>query len=55
MRQIRIDFKHNGYLVTTSGLLKNNGEYVYKATEEIKLLEALGLALLEKKIEVKEK
>lgn len=55
MKRIKIDFKQNGYLVTIEGLLKNNGEYVYKATEEIKLLEALGLAIIEKKIEVREK
>lgn len=54
MKDIHISFKQNGYLVTVRGLLKNNGEYVYKATEELRLLETLGLALLDKKVEVKE-
>ncbi len=55
MKSINIQFKQNGFIVKYDGLLKHNGEYVYKMTEEFKMLEEIGLAVVEKKVEVKEK
>lgn len=55
MRHIEIVFKQNGFVVRYEGMMKNNGDYVYKATEEKKMLEEIGLAILDKKIEVIDK
>lgn len=55
MKNIEIKFKQNGYMVNFVGFLKNNGERVYKFTEEFKLLEDIGQAIVDKKVEVKEK
>ena len=55
MKYVDIKFKQNGYVVSYTGFLKNNGEVVYKWTEELKLLEDLGQMLLEKKVEAREK
>ena len=55
MKHIDIKFKNNGYVVTFTNFMKNNGEVVYKFTEELKLVEDLGAVLLDKKIEAKEK
>lgn len=55
MKGIDIKFKKNGYVVTFVGFLKDNGEVVYKFTEELKLVEDIGKALLDKKIEAREK
>jgi hypothetical protein len=55
MKHIDIKFKHNGYVVTFFGFLKDNGEMVYKTTEELQLVEDIGKALLGKKIEAKER
>lgn len=55
MRGIEIKFKQNGYVVSFQGFLKDNGEKVYKNTEELSLVEDIGKALLGKKIEAKEK
>jgi len=54
-RFVDIKFKKNGYVVTYAGFLKENGEVIYKFNEELKLVEDLGKALLDKKIEAKEK
>lgn len=54
-KSIYIEFKDNGYLVTSKEFLKGNGQNVYRFTEELKLLEALGMLILEKKVEVKER
>lgn len=55
MKNIDIKFKKNGYVVTFVGFLKENGEVVYKFNDELKLVEDIGKALLDKKIEAKEK
>lgn len=55
MKGIKVEYKKNGYVVTFLGFLKDNGESVYKFTEELKLVEDIGKALLDKKIEAKEK
>lgn len=55
MKSVDIKFKKNGYVVTFVGFLKDNGESVYKFNEELKLVEDIGRALLDKKIEAKEK
>lgn len=55
MRHIDIQFKDNGYVATFRDFAKDNGEFVYKATEELRLVEDIGRALLGKKIEAKER
>lgn len=55
MKHIEIVFKSNGYVVTLRDFPRDNGEFVYKATEEFRLLEDIGFAIHGKKIEVREK
>lgn len=55
MKHIDIQFKDNGYVVTFRDFSKDNGEFVYRSTEELKLVEDIGRALLGKKIEAREK
>lgn len=54
-QHVDIKFLKNGYVVTFLGFLKENGQVVYKFTEELKMLEEIGLHILGKKIEAKEK
>lgn len=54
-KNIDIKFMANGYVVSFQGFLKDNGQKVYKATEELQLVEDIGKALLGKRIEAKER
>jgi hypothetical protein len=55
MREIKIRFNSNGYTVVSDGFVKNNGDFVFKFTEEKGLLEHIGKIVLDKKVEVIEK
>jgi hypothetical protein len=46
---------NNGFIVEVQDAVKHGGIYVFKTTEELKLLEFLGQLLLEKRIAVTEK
>lgn len=55
MKKITVHFKVNGYLLVIEGAIKNSGEYVFKNTEEFRLIETIGDLLTGRKIEAKEK
>jgi hypothetical protein len=50
--KITIEKLNNGYLVRVADALKANGPYVYKATEELKMLEDVGKAILDQRVKV---
>ncbi len=52
MKTITLAEKKNGYSVEIQGFIRKNGEYVYKATELVKLMEDVGELLLDSKIAV---
>ncbi len=54
-KQVQIKAVNNGYGVTFEGFVRNNGPYVFKHTEEFKMLEQIGEMILGKKVEVKDK
>lgn len=55
MKEIKIKETNNGQIVKVEGFIKAKGEYVYKATELLSMLEFLGELILGRKIEVREK
>jgi len=50
--KVVIEQKKNGYVVTMNGFIKVSGEYVFKATEIITMLEFVGSAVEGAKVEV---
>lgn len=42
--------KNNGYLVTVEGVHKDNGEWIFKSNEDLKLVEFVGGLIVESKI-----
>ncbi len=52
MIKIEIQEVNNGYDVTIAGAVRNNGRYVYKATELFKLLEDAGAVIVGSKVKV---
>ncbi len=55
MKNIIIKEANNGQLVKVDGFIKAKGEYVYKATELLQLVEFIGELLIGRKVEVREK
>ena len=43
----------NGYIVMVEGTIKHNGEFVFKNTEELQMLEFIGEVMLDRKMSVK--
>ncbi len=55
MKTIKIKETKNGELVDVSGFIKAEGQYVFKATELLTMLEFVGELLVGRKVEVREK
>lgn len=55
MTTLSVTKKQNGYVVNIEGSIKTNGEYVFKATEILPMLEFVGLNILDKKVRVEER
>jgi len=55
IKTIVITEKKNGMAADFTGFIRVSGEYVFKATEFIQMLEYIGEHILGKKVEVKEK
>lgn len=51
--KINIYEKSNGYEVNIKNSIRYNGEYVYRAIDILPMLEVLGEAVLDKKVEVR--
>lgn len=51
--KINIAEKSNGYEVNIKNSIRYNGEYVYRAIDILPMLEVLGEAVLDKKVEVR--
>lgn len=51
-QRILIEEKKNGWTVKVDGFIKISGEYVYKATETIQLIEFIGEHIQNGKIKV---
>lgn len=49
---INIRTNNNGYVVEVEGSIKYNGEFVYRNTDEILMLEFVANVLLDKKMRV---
>lgn len=52
MIEVKIREVSDGYIYEIRGLNKGGGEGVFKKTEEIKMLEKIGLAILGFKVKV---
>lgn len=48
--RIEIESVNNGYVITTQDTIRSNGVKVYKNTEEMQLLEDIGLLLVDRKV-----
>lgn len=55
MKTISIKETKNGQLLQVSGFIKAEGQYVFKATEVMAMLEFIGELVVGRKVEVKEK
>jgi hypothetical protein len=55
MKKIEIKETKNGQLVQVSGFIKAEGQYVFKATELLQMLEFVGELVVGRKVEVREK
>jgi len=55
MKTITIKETNNGQIIDVEGFIKAKGQYVYKATELLHMLEVIGELIIGRKIEVKEK
>lgn len=55
MRHVELQFKNDGYVLIVKGFVRHNGEFVFKATEELRLVERLAEVLMEKRVEIVEK
>lgn len=54
-KRITVEEKKNGWEVRLDGFIKAGGEYVYKATETIQLLEFIGEHIQNGKVRVEAK
>lgn len=54
-KKILVEEKKNGWTVRVRGFIKINGDYVFKSTEILELIEFVGEAVLEKKIKVEKR
>lgn len=50
--KINLRTNQNGYVVEIEGSIKHNGEFVYRNTDEILMLEFIAELLLDKKMRV---
>ena len=50
--EIEIKTKQNGYVVTINGAIRRKGEFVFKNTEELYMLEFIGEVMLDRKMSV---
>ncbi len=55
MKSIKIKETKNGQLIEIGGFIKAEGQYVFKATELLQMLEFVGELLVGRKVEVREK
>jgi hypothetical protein len=55
MKKIVIEEKKNGWSVKAEGFIRINGEYVFKATEILGMLEFVGEHINERKIKIEER
>ena len=50
--EIKIESVQNGFIVYVEGSLRKKGRFIYKNTEELKMLEEIGEIILDKKVKV---
>lgn len=55
MIKLEMEETLNGFVLDISGSVKNNGKYVFRYLDIIKLIEFFGRLLLDKPVEVREK
>ncbi len=55
MKKIEIKETNNGQIVQVSGYIKSQGQYVFKSTELLTMLEFIGELVVGRKVEVREK
>lgn len=55
MKRLLIEEKKNGWVVRVEGFIKISGEYVFKATEVIPMLEFIGEHVHGTKVAVEQK
>lgn len=53
--KLKITEVENGFVIETVDTLKHNGVYIFKNTDELKMLEFVGEVILDRKLVVTEK